>query len=164
MIGILSSALLISVLAQKLLFNRWEKYVHNFVLNIELAKTRKHQAANVIKFAMKVWFLKRKQKSSSIHHLKAQWKLFRSIHTLQQVKDERRKLVDGCLVLADVFNLQRAGDERMVAIGQDLSAMKLIIEQWEHQLNNLNQTMKSIQQTLGSVSHRREKDQTTGSE
>lgn len=157
MIGILSSALLISVLAQKLLLNRWEKYVHNFVLNIELAKTRKHEAANVIKFAMRVWFLKRKNKTSSMHHLKAQWKLFRSIHTLQEVKHERRKLVDGCLGLADVFNLQRTGDDRMETIGQDVNAMKQTIDQWEHQLSNLNQTMSSIQHTLSSISNRRER-------
>ncbi|CAF5092970.1 unnamed protein product, partial [Rotaria sp. Silwood1] len=38
LVGIFSTALLIAVLTQKLLMNRWEKYVHNFVLDIELAK------------------------------------------------------------------------------------------------------------------------------
>jgi hypothetical protein len=38
LLGILSTALIISVLAQKLELSRSEKYVHNFVLNIELAK------------------------------------------------------------------------------------------------------------------------------
>ncbi|CAF3477244.1 unnamed protein product [Rotaria sp. Silwood1] len=53
LVGIFSTALLIAVLTQKLLMNRWEKYVHNFVLDIELAKKRKINAANVIKFSFK---------------------------------------------------------------------------------------------------------------
>ena len=32
--------------------------MHNFVLKIELAKQVKDQAANVIKAALKVWYLK----------------------------------------------------------------------------------------------------------
>jgi hypothetical protein len=56
---------LIAVLAQKLILNRWEKYVHNFVLNIELAKERRIEAANVIKYALKLWLLKRKRGSLS---------------------------------------------------------------------------------------------------
>ncbi|CAF4960527.1 unnamed protein product, partial [Rotaria sp. Silwood1] len=55
LVGVLSTALLISVLAQKLVMDRWEKYVHNFVLDIELSKNRKIQAANVIKFVLKRW-------------------------------------------------------------------------------------------------------------
>ncbi|UJR16968.1 hypothetical protein I4U23_003866 [Adineta vaga] len=35
-----------------------EKYVHTFVLNTELAKEYHLCAANVVKFAVKVWYLK----------------------------------------------------------------------------------------------------------
>ncbi|CAF4650158.1 unnamed protein product [Rotaria sp. Silwood1] len=64
LVGVLSTALLISVLAQKLVMNRWEKYVNNFVLNVELAKECKLNAANMIKFALKVWCMKKKNVSA----------------------------------------------------------------------------------------------------
>ncbi|CAF1549412.1 unnamed protein product, partial [Rotaria sordida] len=70
-----TNALLISVLAQKLKLTRSEKYVHSFVLDIELAKKRKHQAANVIKFAIKIWYLKRKHRSTSTEYIKVQRRL-----------------------------------------------------------------------------------------
>ena len=54
LIGILSSSLLVAVLAQKLLLSREEKYLHTFVLNTELSKKHHYYAANVVKFSIKV--------------------------------------------------------------------------------------------------------------
>jgi len=110
--GISSTALLVSVIAQKLAFTRWEKYVYNFILNIELAKERKSQAANVIKYAIKVWYLKRKNKHKSIQCIKAQWRLFQSIRIVREVKLEQRQSVDSSVVLADLCALQRDGNDK----------------------------------------------------
>jgi SepF-like predicted cell division protein (DUF552 family) len=148
LIGVLSTALLISVLAQKLLLTRWEKYIYNFVLNVELAKERKNQAANVIKFAVKTWYLKRMNKSSSMESMKVQWKLLRSIDTLQQVKQEQRKLIDGCVVLADVFNLQRNSLDHIERIGQNLTVMKSTLDQWDDKFCHINHMMNNLQSTV----------------
>ena len=155
LIGVMSTALLISVLAQKLLLTRWEKYVHNFVLNIELAKNRKHQAANVIKFAIKTWYLKRKDKHLSLQNIRAQWKLVQSIHVLRQVKDEQRKLIDRCLVLADMFHLQRDGHDRIEQVQEDISTMKLSVDRLDEKFNGIHRTLTQIEDALVLVMERR---------
>ncbi len=146
--GISSTALLISVLAQKLVFTRWEKYVYNFILNIELTKERKNQAANVIKYAIKVWYLKRKDKLKSIQCIKVQWKLFQSIRVIREVKLEQRQLVDSSLVLADLCTLQRDGNDKMEKIFQQMNTMNITIDKTEEKFIDMKQTMNNIQYKL----------------
>jgi hypothetical protein len=75
--GLLSSALCIAVLAQKLMLNRWEKYVYHFVINTELAKEHKNQSANIVKFSIKLWYLLRtNRRKSSFQYLQVKRKLF----------------------------------------------------------------------------------------
>ncbi|CAF3936361.1 unnamed protein product, partial [Rotaria sp. Silwood1] len=108
LVGVLSTALLISVLAQKLVMNRWEKYVNNFVLNVDLSKERKLHAANVIKYAFKVWGMKKRNiPKSSIRYFQAQRRLFQSIHSLHQVKQQQGQLVDNCVDQIDLIAAQR---------------------------------------------------------
>ena len=57
-------------MAQKLGLRREEKYVHTFVLNIELAKARKIHAANIIKYGILEWYLARKGKAGTFNILK----------------------------------------------------------------------------------------------
>ncbi|CAF1246543.1 unnamed protein product [Rotaria sordida] len=123
--GILITALVITVLTQKLLLNRWEKYVHTFVLNVELAKNRKIQAANVIKFAFQVWILKKKNVSkSSIRYLRAQRDLFQSIHFLHEIKQKQGQQVDNCVDQIDVVSVQRNTSAQVDAISEQLNIMQ----------------------------------------
>ena len=110
LVGISASALLIAVLAQKLSMTREEKYVHTFVLNIELAKKRMYLAANVLKFSMKVWFLKRKNKMGSLDFYAVQQKLFKSVYELQQIKKQQRNLTGRCLGLSELMNTQQKAE------------------------------------------------------
>ncbi|CAF1334374.1 unnamed protein product, partial [Rotaria sp. Silwood1] len=123
--GILASALLIAVLTQKLLLNRWEKYVHNFVLNVGLAKEHKMHAANVIKFAFQVWYLKKINISeSSIQYLQAQQRLFHAIHSLHEVKQNEEQLVDNCVDQIDVISVQRHTNAQIYEISEKFVEMK----------------------------------------
>ncbi|CAF1116373.1 unnamed protein product, partial [Rotaria sordida] len=123
--GILITVLVITVLTQKLLLNRWEKYVHTFVLNVELAKNRKIQAANVIKFAFQVWILKKKNVSkSSIRYLRAQRDLFQSIHFLHEIKQKQGQQVDNCVDQIDVVSVQRNTSAQVDAISEQLNIMQ----------------------------------------
>ena len=126
-----SSALLISVLAQKLLLTRWEKYLNNFVTDIQLAKLRQDQTGNVIKFAVQVWYFKRKGRSRSMQVFRAQWKLFRAIRTLQTIKLNQRKLRGNSIVLADLYTLQRDESNRTEKIIQQINTM-------EQTMNNIH--------------------------
>ncbi len=131
-----------------MVLTRWEKCVYNFVSNIELAKERKGQAANVIKFAIKVWYLRRKDKSKSIQCFKAQWKLFRSIRIVQEVKLEQRKLIDGSIVLADLFTLQRNENDQTEKIAEQMDTMKITIDKIEEKFIDMNQMMNNMQYKL----------------
>ncbi|UJR14340.1 hypothetical protein I4U23_001336 [Adineta vaga] len=69
LIGLFVSALLITVFSQKLTLDRSEKYVHSFVLNTGLAKEQYVHAANIIKYAFKLWILRHKNKARTTKYL-----------------------------------------------------------------------------------------------
>ncbi|CAF4985119.1 unnamed protein product [Rotaria sp. Silwood1] len=148
LIGLLSSAILIAILTQKLLLTREEKYVHTFVLNTRLEKKRKNQAANVIKFAIKVWYLKRRNKSTSIEYLLTQRKVFRSIHHLQKIRQNQRNLIDICVDLTDLMTIHRdTSVQTRETVGQ-IVAIKTDIKKIEEELKNINYCMNTLQNTL----------------
>lgn len=151
LIGTFATALLISVLAQKLILTRWEKYVYNFVLNLELAKKRRHQAANIIKFAVKVWYLRRKNKSKTLKFMKTQWRLFQSIRLVQEVKREQRQLTDNCYTLADLLILQRDGNFTAEKVVNDTNEMKISMEKIDKKFSDMDKTMIAIQNTLNRL-------------
>jgi len=148
MIGVLSTALLISVLAQKLELSRSEKYVHNFVLNMKIAKERKTHAANVIKFVLKLWFLKRKRQPTSNEYIQAQRGLVRSMHFNQQLKQEQKKLIDNCTGLPELVLMQHDTNDRTRENTQTLSIMKFKVDKIEEKLTDMNQAITNIQNTL----------------
>ncbi|CAF1679226.1 unnamed protein product [Adineta ricciae] len=153
MIGVLSTALLISVLARKLELSRAEKYVHNFVLNMKLVKDRKHQASNVIKFVLKLWILRRKNQASSNEFLKAQRGLVRSMHFNQQIKQEQKKLVDNCVGMPELIIMQRDTNDKTYENTSTLIVMKGKIEKIEEKLCQIDQTMIDIQNSLRILSN-----------
>ncbi|CAF4248196.1 unnamed protein product [Rotaria sp. Silwood2] len=156
LIGVFSTALVIAVLAQKLVLGRCEKYVHNFVLNTGLAKERKIQAANVIKFALKVWYMKNKTRSaSSTQILKSQRRLFQSIYLLQEVKQEQGKLIDSCIDQIDLITLQRKTNVQTYEVTEQLKTMKAKMDNMDKKLIdmniNINNTIADMQKTLNML-------------
>ncbi|CAF2711391.1 unnamed protein product [Rotaria sp. Silwood2] len=153
LVGVLSTALLISVLTQKLQMNRWEKYVHNFVLNIELAKERKIQAANVIKSACRLWFIRRKNTPvSSTRFVRVQRDLFHSIHLLHEIKQRQGELVDNCTDQIDLLAIQRNNNTQTCEIAEQLQTMKVKMDSMDERLvemnRNINNTIADMQETL----------------
>ena len=148
LVGILSSALLIAVVSQKLSFRREEKYVHTFVLNIELAKKRRIYAANVVKFAIKAWFLRQKDRRKSIQYLQAHRKLFSAISNLQQVKKQQSGLVDNCVGLHELMTSQRSTGDQMDDTVVQIAEMKMEINKIDTQIQKVNQTLNTLQTTL----------------
>lgn len=158
-IGVFSTALLISVLAQKLQLTRSEKYVHHFDLNIQLSKERKHQAANIIKFAFQVWYLKQKSSRQTHRFLRAQRKLFRSIHLSQQLDQMQRNLTENCVGLPELVTLQRDIIIKTEQTEDYLMLMKARMKRMEDKLFHIDQTMVELHETLGtfisSIRHER---------
>jgi len=119
--------------------------MYNFVLNIDLSKERKHQAANIVKFAVKTWYLKQKDKSNSMQYMKAQWKLFRSIRVIQEVKLEQRNLMNSCIGFIDLYTLQGDGNDKTEKVIQQISTVKGTIDQIEEKFIDMKQTMMNMQ-------------------
>jgi hypothetical protein len=119
--------------------------MYNFVLNIDLSKERKHQAANIVKFAVKTWYLKQKDKSKSMQYMKAQWKLFRSIRVIQEVKLEQRNLMNSCIGFIDLYTLQGDGNDKTEKVIQQISTFKGTIDQIEEKFIDMKQTMMNMQ-------------------
>lgn len=149
--GILITALLIAVLAQKLLLTRSEKYVHTFVLNTELAKERYEHAANVIKFAVLAWYSRRKYKSNSFHHFRAQRKLFHSISCLKRSKKEQKILADNCVGLHELMSFQQDINVHYETSIDRLTLMKKNMRDIDHRLNGLTENMNSLLTTLNTL-------------
>lgn len=146
--GIMSTALLISVVAQKLTMNRSEKYVHYFVLQIDLEKQRRHQAANVIKSALRVWYLKRKRQQHSFSYFRAQRRLMESIHLNHQLKHEGKQFIDTCIGFPEVITLQRESNKKIQETTKHSMILQKKIEEIELTITNMNQMIINMQRTL----------------
>ena len=147
-VGILSSTLLIAVVAQKLVLRREEKYVHTFVLNIELAKARKEHAANIIKYAIQAWLLKHRNRQRTFSYLQTQRKLFLEIFNLKQVKRAQRGLVDHCVGLHEVITLQRTTAEQVDNNAQAMLSLQNQMGQMEQQMAQFSQALQMLQSSL----------------
>ncbi|CAF3140641.1 unnamed protein product [Rotaria sp. Silwood2] len=156
LVGILTTAVFITVLTQKLLMNRWEKYVHNFVLDVELAKERKIQAANVIKFAFLAWYIKKKNvSSSSFLYLQAQRRLFQAIRSLHLIKRKQGQLVDSCIDQIDLIATERNTNTQISGVTEQLQTMEVKMYNVEEKLVemniNINNIMNDIQKILSML-------------
>ncbi|CAF3859083.1 unnamed protein product [Rotaria magnacalcarata] len=148
LIGIILSAILIAVLLRKLEFSRWEQYVHNFVLNIEISKANNYASANIIKYAIALFCLKQRGRYSSFERLRIQKKLFSWIKTNQSIRQQQRNLIDTCVDRVEPscsHALTNAINERTT---QQCVLMQEKMDRLEKRLVEMNGMMESIQNFL----------------
>ncbi|UJR17545.1 hypothetical protein I4U23_004441 [Adineta vaga] len=113
--GVTVSAFLIAVLSQKLILSRWEKYIYNFVLNIELAKSHKVIAANIIHHGWKMWRLKNLGRIRSIEYLRLEKQFFASISAVHEIKRTRLQMTDNTVGLPEM--MQKSVDKPVLSDG-----------------------------------------------
>ncbi|CAF2109996.1 unnamed protein product [Rotaria magnacalcarata] len=148
LIGIILSTILIAVLLRKLEFSRWEQYVHNFVLNIEISKANNYASANIIKYAIALFCLKQRGRYSSFERLRIQKKLFSWIKTNQSIRQQQRNLIDTCVDRVEPscsHALTNAINERTT---QQCVLMQEKMDRLEKRLVEMNGMMESIQNFL----------------
>lgn len=139
--------MLVSVLAQKLQLTREEKYVHNFVLDFESSKQRKHQAANIIKYAMKIWLFKRRNQLTSLEYRQMKRKFIRAVHSIHQLKYQQKILIDNCTGFPELVATQRETNMKI----EDQLQYSTKIDHLEETLSNMNQTIFKLQNTLDQL-------------
>jgi len=83
-----------------------------------------------------------------------QWKLFKSINNLQKIKVKQRRLIDNCVVLADLIVLQRDENMKIERFVQDMNTMENTVENLNEKFQQMNFMMDNVQYKLNILSSR----------
>ena len=104
------TALVVAVLARKLELSRAEKYVHSFVMDIELGKQQKHASADILKQAWFIFKARKSQGAMSEERMRYhQMKLFYAIQRRRRLRMKQCQLSESTTTVEDlIYN-----DERM---------------------------------------------------
>lgn len=142
-IGAGCTALVVAVLARKLELTRAEKYVHDFVIDADLNKRIKHEAANVLRAG---WLIYKANKNNASKRAinEHQRKMLRAIYHIRERKAQQRRLLDSTVTLVEVNKGQ--------------SDMSLYIDQlrnkqqaMEEQLLNIKCAVRGIHEKLDGL-------------
>ncbi|CAF1475238.1 unnamed protein product, partial [Rotaria sordida] len=148
-LGVFSMSFFIAIAAGKLILTPCENYVHTFVLNTELAKEHKHQAANVIKFAWKTWFWKaNKTPLSSMRYLQMERKLHRSIGIIHEIKRKQRCLNGSTIGLPEIQIIERSTNMNTEETIRKMATLESKMDEIEGQLVNLDYGLNGTQNVL----------------
>ncbi|XP_023560255.1 intermediate conductance calcium-activated potassium channel protein 4 isoform X2 [Octodon degus] len=137
--GVCCTALLVAVVARKLEFNKAEKHVHNFMMDIHYAKEVKESAARLLQEAWMYYkHTRRKELAAARRH---QRKLLATIYTFRQVRLKHRKLREQVNSMVDISKMhmtlsdlkQRLSDshdtleKRIDALGRKLDTLSELL-------------------------------------
>uniref|UniRef100_A0A2K5KDU9 Calmodulin-binding domain-containing protein n=1 Tax=Colobus angolensis palliatus TaxID=336983 RepID=A0A2K5KDU9_COLAP len=101
--GVCCTALLVAVVARKLEFNKAEKHVHNFMMDIQYTKEMKESAARVLQEA---WmFYKHTRRKESRAARRHQRRLLAAINAFRQVRLKHRKLREQVNSMVDISKM-----------------------------------------------------------
>ena len=136
------TALIVAVLARKLEMSRAEKYVHNFVIDVELDKRYKIAAANILKAG---WFVYKNKKMGKMTLVRRyQRKLLKAIHAIRDVKQEQRRLVDSGVTMVEMFKTQNALCESVYNVEASTKDMEDIVKNMEQKIVNIDQKLDGL--------------------
>ena len=146
------TALVVAVLARKLELSRAEKYVHNFVMDVELDKQYKIAAADIVKAG---WFVYKNNKAGKMESVRRyQRKLLKAIHRIREVKQEQRKLMDS-VNLVEVYKTQSC----VADLVQDMHANQTLLQQEVH---GMDRRLQVMEQQLGVLTQYIQRSQEAG--
>ncbi|XP_062586664.1 small conductance calcium-activated potassium channel protein-like [Saccostrea cucullata] len=147
MMGAGCTALVVAVLARKLELSRSEKYVHDFVLDVDLDKRLKHEAANVMKSG---WFIYkfRKVKVNTSKALKYQTKLLEAIYNIRQIKAAQRRLLDASVTLTEMNKSQNETSRSVELIRCKQLTLEEKVDNIESKIMSLHDKLNFIHKAL----------------
>ena len=154
MMGAGCTALVVAVLARKLELSSAEKYVHDFVLEIEMGKRLKNQAANVVKHGWRLYKLDKKvsrqgealTQSEARQLLMQQSHLLRAIYTIREIKAAQRRLRDNALSMLDVYKAQ-------LDVGAQLDSVSIRQQTLEDKVTRLEEKLQMVYDKLCSIAN-----------
>lgn len=142
--GVCCTALLVAVVARKLEFNKAEKHVHNFMMDIQYAKEMKDSAAKVLQEA---WmFYKHTRRKDSRAARRHQRKLLTAINTFRQVRLKHRKLREQVNSMVDVSKMHMILCDLQLGLSSSHQALEKRIDALAGKLDTLTELLST---TLG---------------
>lgn len=137
------TALVVAVLARKLELSRSEKYVHDFVIDVDLDKRLKNEAANVMRSG---WFIYkyRRIKQNSSNSLNYQRKLLEAIYNIREIKAAQRRLVDSSTTLVELYK----SHSEMARSVENVKVRQGILDD---KMDNLESKILSIHEKLNAI-------------
>lgn len=143
--GIGCMALVVAVLTQKLEMSTAERYVHNFVMTVQLQSSYKVAAANIIRCA---WLLHRARSNNgadsrmSYYHHRY---LMAALHIFRQIKQQKRLVSDGSISLIDLCNGQRTITLALGKLESRLSGIEKSALESLARLENIQQQLANLE-------------------
>ena len=83
-----------------------------------------------------------------MQHFKVQRKLLQSIRCLQQIRQEKRNLVDNCVGFTELITMQRNSSVQSEETIEQIVTIKNDVKKIEENVNNINRRMDTLQNTL----------------
>ncbi|XP_006871418.1 PREDICTED: intermediate conductance calcium-activated potassium channel protein 4 [Chrysochloris asiatica] len=139
--GVCCTALLVAVVARKLEFNKAEKHVHNFMLDIQYSKEMKESAARVLQEA---WmFRKHTRRKDSGAARRHQRRLLAAISTFRQVRLKHRKLREQVNSMVDISKMHMILCDLQLGLNTSHQALEKRIEALAGKLDNLTELLST---------------------
>lgn len=142
MFGAGCTALVVAVLARKLELSRAEKYVHNFVIDVELDKRNKAAAADIIKAG---WYVfKFNRLGQDVSRRRYHRKLLKAIHRLRDIKHEQRRLMDSGVTLVEMYRMQNSVFDMMSRFEAQQTSAEMRVVDMEKKLSSMEAKLDLI--------------------
>ena len=144
------TALVVAVLARRLELSRSEKYVHDFVIDADLGKRLKNEAANVMKAG---WFLYKLKKNNakSSHILYYHRKLLHAVYNIREIKAAQRRLIDASVTIIEMGKSQIETSNAIAAMKWRQINLEEKVEGMEGKLSLIYNNVLSINRALHKV-------------
>lgn len=140
--GVCCTALLVAVVARKLEFNKAEKHVHNFMMDIQYAKEMKESAARVLQEA---WmFYKHTRRKDSGGARKHQRRLLAAINTFRQVRLKHRKLQEQVNSMVDISKMHMILCDLQLGLSSSHQALEKRMDALAGKLDTLTELLSTV--------------------
>ncbi|XP_022280938.1 intermediate conductance calcium-activated potassium channel protein 4 isoform X3 [Canis lupus familiaris] len=143
--GVCCTALLVAVVARKLEFNKAEKHVHNFMMDIQYAKEMKESAARVLQEAWMFYkHTRRKDRGAARKH---QRRLLAAINRFRQVRLKHRKLREQVNSMVDISKMHMILCDLQLGLSSSHQALEKRMDALAGKLDTLTELLSTA---LGS--------------
>jgi hypothetical protein len=153
--GVFCTALLVAVINKKLQFTRSEKFVYQFVREIEMAKKVKIASSNVVKNCWRLYKIQTKLSSALVNSdisdeskrllikqaretaVSKQRNLLHSIREVRELKEEQRNLIDASESRIDIY-------QQNEETNNILKQLNIVTNNLEEKVNSLDKKLETI--------------------